>query len=121
MKKLAGFILVLALVLAIVPASLAEGERIALICDPVGNNLFLTQVVEKAEELQAKYGSFLFIVLTLNDRKNMLFESGLFACARAGRRRAAHDQALRLRLFSRLSGTRAAAESVDAACNIMVK
>ncbi len=56
MKKLAGFILVLALVLAIAPASLAEGERIALICDPVGNNLFLTQVVEKAEELQAKYG-----------------------------------------------------------------
>lgn len=56
MKKLASFILALALVLMLVPASMAEGERIAVICDPVGTNLFLTQVVDKAEELQQTYG-----------------------------------------------------------------
>ncbi|MDO4356959.1 MAG: BMP family ABC transporter substrate-binding protein [Clostridia bacterium] len=56
MKKLASFILVLALILTLAPASFAEGDRVAVICDPVGTNLFLTQVVEKAEELKATYG-----------------------------------------------------------------
>lgn len=56
MKKLVSLILALALVLALVPAALAEGESIAVICDPVGNNLFLTQVVEKVAELAPTYG-----------------------------------------------------------------
>ena len=57
MKKLASIVLALVLVLALVPASFAEeSARIAVICDPVGTNLFLTQVVDKAEELQATYG-----------------------------------------------------------------
>ena len=56
MKKIAVLALVLLMALAMIPASLAEGERIAVICDPVGVNPFLTQVVEKAEELQATYG-----------------------------------------------------------------
>ena len=55
MKKLASLILVLMMVLTLVPA-FAEGERVAVICDPVGNNLFLTQAVEMAEELQSTYG-----------------------------------------------------------------
>ena len=55
MKKIASFLLVLVVVLTMATA-MAEGEKIALICDPVGNNLFLTQVVEKAEELKATYG-----------------------------------------------------------------
>jgi len=55
MKKIASFLLVLVVVLSMATA-MAEGERIALICDPVGNNLFLTQVVEMAEELKATYG-----------------------------------------------------------------
>ena len=52
MKK----ILALLMALAMIPASLAEGERVAVICDPVGVNPFLTQVVEKAEELKDVYG-----------------------------------------------------------------
>lgn len=56
MKKLASFILVLVLILTLAPASFAEGEKIAIVCDTVGTNLFLTQVVDKAEELQATYG-----------------------------------------------------------------
>ena len=57
MKKLASIVLALALILSLVPASFAEeAARIAVICDPVGTNLFLTQVVDKAEELQATYG-----------------------------------------------------------------
>lgn len=56
MKKLVSLILALALVLALVPAAMAEGESIAVICDPVGNNLFLTQVVEKVAELAPTYG-----------------------------------------------------------------
>jgi len=55
MKKLASLILVLMMVLTLVPA-FAEGERVAVICDPVGNNLFLTQAVQMAEDLQATYG-----------------------------------------------------------------
>jgi len=55
MKKLASLILVLMMVLTLVPASIAEGERVAVICDPVGNNLFLTQAVQVAEDLQATY------------------------------------------------------------------
>ena len=56
MKKFASLILVLVLVLAVAPATLAEGESIAVICDPVGTNLFLTQVVEKVTELSETYG-----------------------------------------------------------------
>ncbi len=56
MKKLAVLILALIVVLSAVPAAFAEGEKIAVICDPVGTNLFLTQVVDKAEELKETYG-----------------------------------------------------------------
>lgn len=56
MKKLASLILVLMMVLTLVPASFAEGERVAVICDPVGNNLFLTQAVDMAKDLQETYG-----------------------------------------------------------------
>ncbi len=57
MKKLASLILVLMMVLTLVPAaSFAEGERVAVICDPVGNNLFLTQAVQTAEDMQETYG-----------------------------------------------------------------
>lgn len=56
MKKLAVLILALIVVLSVMPAAFAEGEKIAVICDPVGTNLFLTQVVDKAEELQETYG-----------------------------------------------------------------
>ena len=56
MKKLASIILVLMMVLTLVPASFAEGERVAVICDPVGNNLFLTQAVDMAKNLQESYG-----------------------------------------------------------------
>jgi len=55
MKKLASLLIVFVLVLALVPA-MAEGEKIAVICDPVGVNAFLTQVVEKVEELAGTYG-----------------------------------------------------------------
>ena len=56
MKKLASIILVLMMVLTLVPASFAEGEKVAVICDPVGNNLFLTQAVDMAKNLQETYG-----------------------------------------------------------------
>lgn len=56
MKKLASIILVLMMVLTLAPASFAEGERVAVICDPVGNNLFLTQAVQMAEDLQETHG-----------------------------------------------------------------
>ncbi len=55
MKKLASIILVLMMVLTLVPA-FAEGERVAVICDPVGNNEFLTQAVAMAKDLQETYG-----------------------------------------------------------------
>ena len=55
MKKLASIILVLMMVLTLVPA-FAEGEKVAVICDPVGNNLFLTQAVDVAKNLQETYG-----------------------------------------------------------------
>ena len=55
MKKIASLLIVFVLVLALVPA-MAEGEKIAVICDPVGVNAFLTQVVEKVEELAGTYG-----------------------------------------------------------------
>ena len=45
MKKIASLLIVFVLVLAMVPA-MAEGEKIAVICDPVGVNAFLTQVVD---------------------------------------------------------------------------
>ena len=56
MKKMASLILALIVVLTMIPAAFAEGEKIAVICDPVGTNLFLTQVVEKANELKETYG-----------------------------------------------------------------
>ena len=55
MKKIASLLIAFVLVLALVPA-MAEGEKIAVICDPVGVNAFLTQVVEKVEELAGTYG-----------------------------------------------------------------
>ena len=66
MKKFASLILVLVLVLAVAPASLAEGEKIAVICDPVGTNLFLTQVVEKVTELSKTYG-YTYSVMECSD------------------------------------------------------
>ena len=62
MKKLAAFILVLTMVLTLVPTSFAEGEKVAVICDPVGVNLFLTQVVDKANELADTYGYTLSVM-----------------------------------------------------------
>ena len=56
MKKMASLILALIVVLTMIPTAFAEGEKIAVICDPVGTNLFLTQVVEKANELKETYG-----------------------------------------------------------------
>jgi len=56
MKKLASILLVLVMVLTLAPVSMAEGEKVAVICDPVGTNMFLTQAVGVAEELQATYG-----------------------------------------------------------------
>ena len=42
MKKLASLILVLVLSLTVASAALAD--KVAVICDPIGTNLFLTQV-----------------------------------------------------------------------------
>ena len=56
MKKLFSLVVLMALVLAAGTLAMAEGDRIAVICDPVGTNLFLTQVVDKAEELKDTYG-----------------------------------------------------------------
>ncbi|MBR2699936.1 MAG: hypothetical protein IKE76_15215, partial [Clostridia bacterium] len=55
MKKIASLLIVFILILTMIPA-MAEGEKIAVICDPVGVNAFLTQVVEKVEELAGTYG-----------------------------------------------------------------
>ena len=62
MKKMASLILALIVVLTMIPTAFAEGEKIAVICDPVGTNLFLTQVVEKANELKETYGYELSIM-----------------------------------------------------------
>ena len=62
MKKMASLILALIVVLTMIPTAFAEGEKIAVICDPVGTNLFLTQVVEKANELKETYGYDLSIM-----------------------------------------------------------
>ena len=56
MKKLASFLIVLALVLSLASSAMAEGEKVAVICDPVGTNMFLTQAVDMAKELQETYG-----------------------------------------------------------------
>ncbi|MBQ8973540.1 MAG: BMP family ABC transporter substrate-binding protein [Clostridia bacterium] len=56
MKKLASLALTFALVLMLGISAMAEGDRVAVICDPVGTNLFLTQVVDKANELKDTYG-----------------------------------------------------------------
>ena len=56
MKKLASFLLVLVLILTLAPTTLADGEMVAVICDPVGTNMFLTQAVDMARELEATYG-----------------------------------------------------------------
>ena len=56
MKKLASFLIVLALVLSLASFAMAEGEKVAVICDPVGTNMFLTQAVDMAKELQETYG-----------------------------------------------------------------
>ena len=55
MKKLVSLLLALGLALTLAAAQ-ADGAKVAVICDPVGVNPFLTQVVEKAQELQAAYG-----------------------------------------------------------------
>ena len=52
MKKLASILIVLALVLTMASAAMAEGEKVAVICDPVGTNMFLTQAVDMAKNLQ---------------------------------------------------------------------
>jgi len=54
MKKLASLILVLVLSLTVASAALAD--KVAVICDPIGTNLFLTQVEDKAKEMQETYG-----------------------------------------------------------------
>ena len=56
MKKLASILIVLALVLTMASAAMAEGEKVAVICDPVGTNMFLTQAVDMAKDLQETYG-----------------------------------------------------------------
>ena len=56
MKKLASFLLVLVLILTLAPATFADGEKVAVICDPVGTNMFLTQAVDMAKSLQETYG-----------------------------------------------------------------
>lgn len=56
MKKLASILLVLVVILSMGSFAVAEGERVAVICDPVGNNLFLTQAVDMAKNLQETYG-----------------------------------------------------------------
>ena len=56
MKKLASFLIVLALVLTLASSAMAEGEKVAVICDPVGTNMFLTQAVDMAKDLQETYG-----------------------------------------------------------------
>ena len=55
MKKLASFLIVLALVLTLASSAMAEGEKVAVICDPVGTNMFLTQAVDVAKELQKRF------------------------------------------------------------------
>lgn len=60
MKKLASLILVLVLCLAAASAALAD--KVAVICDPIGTNLFLTQVEDKAKEMQSTYGYELSIM-----------------------------------------------------------
>ena len=60
MKKLASLILVLVLSLTVASAALAD--KVAVICDPIGTNLFLTQVQDKALEMQATYGYELSIM-----------------------------------------------------------
>ena len=58
MKKLASIVLALALILSLVPASFAEeAARIAVICDPVGTNLFLTQVDVYKRQRQSPSGT----------------------------------------------------------------
>ena len=59
MKKFASLILVLVLALA---ASTAMADKVAVICDPIGTNLFLTQVQDKALEMQETYGYELSIM-----------------------------------------------------------
>ena len=54
MKKLASLILVLVLSLTVASAALAD--KVAVICDPIGTNLFLTQVEDKAVEMKEVYG-----------------------------------------------------------------
>ena len=53
MKKLA--ILCLAALL-LAATGLAEGERVALLCGPVGDSPFLTGILEKTKELQETFG-----------------------------------------------------------------
>lgn len=57
MKKLASLILVLVVILTMIPTAFAEEapKKIAIICDPVGNNLFLTQVVDEAKKMESEY------------------------------------------------------------------
>lgn len=62
MKKIASLLIVLVLVLAVFGAHAEEAKKIAVICDPVGVNPFLTQVVEKVNELKETYGYELTIL-----------------------------------------------------------
>ena len=60
MKKFASLLLAMALMLtmAVAPVAFADESevRVAVICDPVGTNLFLTQAVDMARELADTYG-----------------------------------------------------------------
>lgn len=59
MKKLASLILVLVLSLTV---ATAMADKVAVICDPIGTNLFLTQVQDKAIEMKDVYGYELSIM-----------------------------------------------------------
>lgn len=57
MKKFLVLLLTIVCALScVLGVSADDAKHIAVICDTVGTNLFLTQVVDKVEELQAQYG-----------------------------------------------------------------
>ncbi|MDY5731224.1 MAG: BMP family ABC transporter substrate-binding protein [Eubacteriales bacterium] len=62
MKRMLALLLAFTMVLGLVSMQVAQAEdvkRIAIICDPVGVNPFLTQVVDKAKEMQEE-GTYKF-------------------------------------------------------------
>lgn len=57
MKKLLPLCVAALLALgSLLPAALAEGERVAIVCEPLGGSVFLAQTVDKAELLKDVFG-----------------------------------------------------------------